>query len=254
MKMEPSVNRLLSDIGTTGSDIRKTMLLGCALVMLTGCALNHKIRYNLNDINPSGNASLKSVSLSVEPFSDERKNNAEDEILFTSGRLTSFQGKAVYVNSEKHYKNPSVSRQIAVAVANHMNKRAAFNSVMVSSRAAADFYLAGNLKEFYGMQGYSNGAAIGAQFGLIGALATLGIKTDATIRICFSDLKIYAKNGTLVRNLGEASDFCNELLPVDSSGWCIYRNVNTKLKNVVERLAEEVEKAVSDYLIAAGNK
>ena len=227
----------------------KTMImLCCALLMFSGCAVNQRIKYNLNDISPADNSAVNTVSLSVEYFDDDRKNNVNNDILFADGHQTRFQDKSVYVNSEKHYLNPLVPIQIATVITDHMNKRAAFNSVMTSSRTLTDFYLVGRIKDFYGRQDYSRGAVIGAQFGLIGALATAGIKSDGTVRIGFSDIKVYAKDGNLVKEIGEISEIYNEQLPVDAYGWCIYFNVNEKLKNVVNRLADEVEKAVSEHV------
>lgn len=52
----------------------------------------------------------------------------------------------------------------------------------------------------------------------------------------------------MVKEIGEISEIYNEQLPVDAYGWCIYFNVNEKLKNVVNRLADEVEKAVSEHV------
>lgn len=217
-------------------------------LLFIGCALNQKIKYSLKDIDPSPNKSLQETSLSIEYLEDARKSVTDNEILFKNGRMTGFQGRKVYVNSEEHYKNPSVTNQVSTVIAEHINKRASFKTVMVSSKTITDFYLSGKLNTLYGCQDYSTGAAVGAQFGLIGALATSGIKTDGTIIIWFSDLKIFTKDDKLVKDIGEINETYSEQFPVDAYGWCIYTNVNTKLKEVVSKLSKKIEETIAEYV------
>ena len=59
----------------------------------------------------------------------------------------------------------------------HLQKRGALKSVMLNNKSTSDLYLTDKLKKYYGIQAFSGEALAATQFGVIGALATLGLKS-----------------------------------------------------------------------------
>lgn len=80
-------------------------------------------------------------------------------------------------------------------------------------------------------------ALVGAQFGLIGALATAGIRTPAKFIIQITDLELHNKNGSVASRLEDINTVYEEMAPADGYFWSIYRNINDKLKITIEKLA-----------------
>ena len=104
----------------------------------------------------------------------------------------------------------------------------------------SNYYLTGTLNSFYCEQEFSTGAAIGASFGLIGALATAGIKTPGKIIIDISDLKLYKKDGNLVKDFGNFYKEYKDDFKADANCWCAYWNANQMLKDFNTHLIEKI--------------
>ena len=104
----------------------------------------------------------------------------------------------------------------------------------------SDYYLTGTLNSFYAEQEFSAGAAVGASFGLLGAIATAGIKTPGKIIIDISDLKLYKKDGTLVKDFGNFYKEYEGDFKADASCWCAYWNANLMLKDFNTYLIEKI--------------
>jgi hypothetical protein len=234
------------------------VVVALILPLLQGCA--QKVIYKLGDIASSPNQSLRGVSLSIEPIKDIRSSVPENTILFNKDREvkledpyhqdSKFYGKHVYINSEQEYDVPnktSISSQVQNIMVEHGNKRDAFRAVFANSKQNADYYLTGELKRFYGLQKTSAGAKAGAVFGLVGALATANLKTEGEIWIAFSNVKIFAKDGRLIKDIGEVEEKYIGKLPVDAGGFSIFSNVNQRLKFVVGNLYDQVENAIAAY-------
>ena len=202
----------------------------------------------MSDITPSSTTQLKDITLSVEPFTDSRTSVSENRIVFTAGRETKINGKRVCINSEEHYNKEPVASQITTAVSNHLKQRAAFKDVLVNSKSSADFQLQGSIRQFYSQQNFSYAAAVGSQFGLIGALVTMNSKTLGTIRIEFTDLKILGKDGNQVKALENVIKTFENELPADAYCWQAFWNANSRLREVVDLLAENVEKGLSEIV------
>jgi hypothetical protein len=105
--------------------------------------------------------------------------------------------------------------------------------------------LTGKINSLYGEQGFSTAAAVGAQFGLLGALATAGAKTKGKILIDISDIKLFKKDGTLVKDLGSFYKEYNEDFSADAYCWCMYANINEKLKDFNSHLVEKLRSDLS---------
>ena len=63
-------------------------------------------------------------------------------------------------------------------------------------------YFTGTINCFYGQEGFSTAAMVGAQFGLLGALVTAGAKSPGKIIIEIADMKLFKNDGTLVKDFG----------------------------------------------------
>jgi phenylpyruvate tautomerase PptA (4-oxalocrotonate tautomerase family) len=240
----------------------KLILVSLLLGGLIGCALNQPIRYKISDITPSTVTQLKDVTLSVELFTDNRRSVSENEIVFLDGRDTNISGKIVSdegqskwipgkrvcINSEKHYKKEPVAKQITEAIVAHLKQRGAFKHVLVNSEAPTDFQLQGAIRQFYGQQDYSYWKAGAEQLWQAGAIATMRMKSQGIIKIEFTDLKLVDKNGTLVRTLKDVSKTFEGQFLIDAYCWRIYEHTNLKLKEVVDALADDIEKNLSDII------
>jgi hypothetical protein len=205
--------------------MKKLFSLVIVSVFLASCT-TQKIAYKTDTIQPK--ASTIPVSVNIKLF-DERQNNFSNEILFAKSRQTKFEGKTMCFNSERHYKKGTVANQFTAQIAKHLNQQKVFNAVNSTTDTVADYYVTGDLTSFHGMQEFSAAAYVGGQYGLIGALATMNIKTPANIVIEIKNLKLYNKDRELIKEIGNFSKDYAEDLRVDGYCWCIYQNINQKL-------------------------
>lgn len=208
--------------------------------LLMGCSMTQKISYRTDNLAPVTAVTTFPILVDVQIFTDKRQTLKENEILFTQQRVSKVDGKSACLNSEKGYKKDSVSTQITRIMAEHFNKARLFSFASCMQGNLSEYYLTGTLNSFYGMQGVSTAARVGAQFGLIGALATAGAKTKGKIIIDISDIKLYKKDGTLVKDFGDFYKEYNEDLPADAYCTCIYTNANAKLKDYTSHLIEKI--------------
>jgi hypothetical protein len=226
---------------------RSILFVGLSLVLLPACALkNQRVRYDLKDVAESSALTLKDRTLLVREFEDGRKEFSDNNLLFEKDHDARIEGNLTCINSDRQYAKP-VPVQLQQTVADHLAKRSAFKTVTTDSNQPADFVLVGKLDRLYGLQGYSMKSAIGSQFGLIGALLTMGAKTDGTIKIQLSNLKLLDSKGNLVKDLGTVEHSYEGSLPADGYCWNIYLNVNQQLKTTVDKLANAVEEASAQY-------
>lgn len=222
----------------------------CVLILtslaVTGCAFPQTVTYKLDDITPTEIDLLSHSILNIESFEDLRRTVPENKMFFSEGRETRAPGRLSCINSEKHYEETPVPVQIANIMAQHLNKRGAFKLVTVNQKENADLYLTGKLKRFAGVQDFSKSAAVLSGIGgILSALAAMGLKTDGSIDIEFGDLAVYRKDGTLLTNLDNIRETFVEQLKADAYCWKIYKNVNEKLKLVVDKLGDEMEKRIA---------
>ena len=102
------------------------------------------------------------------------------------------------------------------------------------------------MRNFYGTQNFSTKAAIGAQFGLIGAVATAGVKTEGKIIFEINDVKIYDKNNQIIKTIESFKREYEGDFPADAYCWCIFQNVNTKLKEYFSEFITTVETEIKN--------
>ena len=175
----------------------KLFLLGLILG-LAGCSslLSPAIEYDLDDIKESTNKQLSEITLDIKPFEDIRKSVPENAVLYPTGEPGDYYyevGEKRYcVNKEdRYYKGKGdVPLQVTKTIGRHLNKRRAFKTVTVNNerirdeerddvskgkskkdeKFAADYYLTGKLKRFYGQQEFTSGPKVASLlFGVIGS-------------------------------------------------------------------------------------
>lgn len=223
--------------------MKRTFFILIAEILLIGCNPTKRIAYNTNDLSTSKTLIPKQVDVRI--LEDVRALNAENDILFTDKMQTKLNGKLSCINSEKGYKKDSVNSQVTQMIVKHFNQLALFSRTTFNN-LASDYYLSGKLSSFYGEQLFSSASMVGAQFGLLGAIATSGIKTEGTIKIEIKNLKLFRKDGSLVKDLGDFSRVYEEKFPADAYCWCIYDNINLKLKEFNSDLADKLLLELSD--------
>lgn len=209
-----------------------------APLFLIGCTVSQKIVYKTDDA-PQTVRPLPAL-VEVRILVDNRSALEENAILFQNPRQFKLNGKQTCINSEKHYKKESVVSQVTKIMVDHFNKARLFDMSYYNQSENSNYYLTGTLNSFYAEQEFSKGAAVGASFGLVGALATSGIKTPGKIVIDISDLKLYSKDGTLVKDFGNFYKEYMDDFKVDAYCWCAYWNANEMLKDFNTRLIEKI--------------
>jgi len=215
-------------------------------LFLISCTVTQKVIYKTDDLSVQPSVRTYPIRVEVRILTDNRAHIDENKILFSDPRQTTLNGKKSCINSEQHYKPDSVVSQVSRMIAEHFNKARLFNLSFYNQSPYSGYYLTGTLNSFYGQQEFSTGALIGAQFGVVGAIATSGLKTPGKIIIEIADMKLYRKDGTLIKDLGNFYKEYEEDLPVDASCWCIYSNVNEKLKDFNSHLVEKIRTDLAD--------
>ncbi len=211
------------------------------MALACGCSINKPVKYATKDIQSNQNRSFSNIILDIEELTDKRKENPENGILYGNSQIAKLNEVQVCINSERYYKKEPLTSQVSRMLLTHLNKRNSFKMVLLNRKDTADYYIQGNLTRFYGRQNYSTAALAGSQFGLIGALATAGVKSEGKIIFEISDLKIYNKKNELVKYLGTFRKEYDGNFPADEYCWCIYENVNTKLKEYFSELIIVIE-------------
>jgi len=209
-------------------------------LFLIGCTISQTIVYETDDLQVSKTATLIPARVEVRIFEDNRANIEENAILFDNPRQIRLNGKETCINSEKHYRKDTLVNQLSKMMVEHFNKARLFSVSFYGENPYSDHYLTGTLNSFYAQQEFSTGAAIGASFGLIGALATAGIKTPGKVIIDISDLRLYKKDGTLVKDFGNIYKEYHQEFQSDASCWCVYWNANLMLKDFNTYLVEKI--------------
>ena len=221
-------------------------LLFFAPLFFIGCTVSQKIVYKTDDILAPPSVKTIPAMVEVHIFEDNRATISENEVLFTNPRQVRLNGKQTCINAEKHYAKDTVVTQITKIMVDHFNKARLFRMSFYNQSPHSNYYLTGVLNSFYAEQQFSTAAAVGASFGLIGALATSGAKTPGKIVIDISDLKLYRKDGTLVKDFGNMYKEYADDFKADASCWCVFWNANEMLKDFNTHLIEKIRNEMPD--------
>ena len=211
----------------------------CVCFAMSSCKPTQKIVYNMGTIVPQ-TENRKDVVISIQSFSDGR---SESEMhlaqLQAKDVVRKLNDKQTCINAEKLYKIP-VGLQMADIFSQHLTKKQYFKSVLLNQKESADYYVEATIKHFYGAQDFSTKAAIGAGFGLIGAIATAGLKTEGVVIVELGDIKVFDRNDNLVVELGLLKKKVEGVFPVTADCYCIYKNINQELSKFNEELAQMI--------------
>ncbi len=226
--------------------MKTTFLLSAfsVFLLLGACKPAQKIAYNTQHIQQYQEAS--GLSLSVQSFEDIRSQSEINQThLAAKDIIAKINEETDCINAEKLYKIP-VGTQMADIFAKHLSGKMYFSNVLVDQKADTDYYITAKLKHFYGAQKRSTKAAVGASFGLIGALATSGLKTDGKIIIELTDICVYSKENKLIAKVGDFKKEYTGEFPVDAYCYCIYQNINQKLMEFNEELCQAIYREVKN--------
>ncbi len=223
----------------------RKLMLALPLIFF-GCTISQKITYKTDELSKSPNAYMIPAKVAVKVLKDNRENIEENAVLFDNPRQIKLNGEQTCINSEKHYKKDTVVNQITKIMVAHFNEAKLFEKAYYQKSEYSGYYLSGKLNRFYAEQKFSTGAAVGASFGLIGALATSGIKTPGKIIINISDLKLFNQDGTLVKDFGNFYKEYNNDFQADAYCWCAYWNANEKLKEFNTHLIEKIRNDLAE--------
>jgi phenylpyruvate tautomerase PptA (4-oxalocrotonate tautomerase family) len=204
--------------------------------MIVSCKPAQKIVYGTDTFKTLEIGKNVNFSFSVQTFEDIRSESKINETHFIAKQWNAkINGKQSCINSEVLYKVP-VAEQMTAIFAQHLTKKLPQISVVINQKEDADYYLEATIKHFYGIQEFSTAAAVGAQFGLIGALATANVKTDGKIVIELTDIKVFDKQNNLITSMSNLRKEYEGEFPADANCFCIYRNVNQKLSEFNDEL------------------
>lgn len=213
---------------------------------ISGCSSTFPIKYSLDDVTKSEYV-LPKTTIAVLPVKDFRSTRKMNEILFsTKGKMTEYEGRTVCLNSESLYKTEEIGNQVTTLLTAHLSKKYPNLEIVDPAESTADYQISSGLGDFFSIQDRSTAAALGAQFGILGALMTSKVTSVGEISISFEEILIRDKEGQTVSDIGTitknwAGDF-------DVDGYCAspYTNINQKLKIIVEELVNtlgsEIEK------------
>lgn len=224
----------------------KNIILFLALILIfSSCAINKKISYDYQNIEATSNIKFSELILDIEILNDKRKELSENQSHFENGKHCKLKNQDVCINSEKHYIKSPVNEQFTQLLANHLNAKKSFKKILVNNKDSADYYIIADLTRFLGKQLFSKSVAASAQMGIVGALATIGSKTNGKIIIEVRDIKIYNKNHQLVGKIDDFKKTYDGDIFVDAYCWCIYDNVNATLQLYNSELISLIENEIS---------
>jgi len=205
------------------------------ILTMVSCKPFQNIAYNVDKLETM-NIGNNNPTISVQTFEDIRSQSEINSTHFTYKQWsTKINGVQSCINSEVLYKTP-VANQMTNIFVHHLSKKIPQIRVISNQKDYSDYYLEAKVKHFYGIQKFSTSAAVGAQFGLIGAIATAGAKTNGKIIIELTDIKLFDRRNNLIASIGDLRKEYEGDFPANANCTCIYHNVNQKLLEFNEEL------------------
>jgi hypothetical protein len=237
------------------------------LFCMIGCT-SPVINYTLDDTKSALNESYKNrinsgklyhLSLSIQPFADERKSKSylKNEIFKQDNN-----NEVECYNREYKYGKLIVSDTMTELLANHINTMKIFKEVYFNDKEKADLYMTGKITSFaahYTVDRESwkgevlKGVIIGTgvQFGLVGGLlagASAGVlppnKSFYDYEIKYENIVIYDQKGNILYKLPEFTSRGREELSQGPASSCdnsmFYYTLNDKLKCHNDQFIEKI--------------
>ena len=229
-----------------------------AAIFFAGCAPSMHVIYSFNNISTPNSVETIPISVDVKTLKDSRAELEENKLLFNNYPKQFIEGKTYCINAEKYYNKEGVANQITQLLVKHFNHAKLFATASYNENHNSDYYLTGTLSRFYGEQNISartaaggtneavGGAIVGGiLFGAIGgaiggaiAGSAMEGKAPAKIIIEISDLKLFRKDDTLIKDFG---NFCKKYegaFPANEDCRYIYQNINAILRDFNTELIE----------------
>lgn len=218
------------------------LLLALTFVSV-GCSVTHDVGENTTPVHRVY-ARPQHAELSVRPLLDQRAADADNRALLSASDELEVRGETQCVNGERNYRGNQAPGQVTRFLSRRIRERGAFKDVTVSG--AGSYVLSGTLATFYGRQEISGAARTGVMFGLIGALATSGAKTDGAVRVALRDLVLEDRITNRRIPLADIEVTRQGELAASASCMTIYQHVDDALSDAATRLAEAVEHALAE--------
>ena len=207
------------------------------LFFLTGCTIHQKVLYSLNDVSASIGSPFLQSSLTIKEFEDLREIRKE-EGSFNQPAMVELEGETWFYNGDDRYEKGTVGPMVTEMVAEHLRKTKLFENVFLNSDDApkSDFLLEGKLKKIEAFRQYSTGATLASGFGLIGALATVGLESEYKGTTIIAPVKLIDLSSNTVLWQGEIKGEISGEDWADPYGWSVYNYASLSLKKAVEEL------------------
>lgn len=213
------------------------------LFVMSGCAANQKITYPLQDVAPITGSQIIDADLVVKEFEDIRQPLARKGGWSSPAMITRDNASWFY-NSDDHYQDNRVAPWITEMIAKHLDTLGIFRGVKVNQagEAVPDLYLEGKIKQFEAFKKRSMATVVGSQFGLIGLLATSGVKSEYEAATMLTQVRLLRTSTNEVLWEGEVEGRISGKDYADTAGWSVYEKANLSLKKAVDELANRLAK------------
>lgn len=220
---------------------RAIVILSFPFIFLLGCAAPMKVTYPLKDIRIISESPYSNSSLCIKEFVDQREP-LNSKKPFLRHVATVQRGEAEWFhNNDSGYKDKKVAPLITQIVQEHLRATRLFKEVVVCEDGPpqTDFLLEGRIKKFEALKKTSKEAEAGMAFGLLGALATLGLKTEyEAVTIFQARFTDTSTSKILWENEVEGKTEGNDA--ADPYGWSVYFHANQSLKKAVDELVKNL--------------
>jgi hypothetical protein len=218
------------------------------------------INYNLNGITSIKNIDLGKITISVQPFTDSRKDTS-----YLSGKIfdTAQKNDFECYNLQIKYGKLVVGNQMAKVLSMHLDSLKVFKTVFFNNKDAADLILNGNVSCFAAHsqinQSAQNaekiGMALGPVFGIMGLVSSVGLngiligmKSNIDYEIKYTNIMVSDKNGNTIYEIPEYLTKANKKIRAVTDCGEIFGIINAELKEHNTKLLSKIVKELPKSL------
>jgi len=222
---------------------KQTLVILGFIILFCSCATNQKIIYNLDDVLNYTNSPFKDFTLSIMEYQDIREKPEGLKIQAGGPGIVKTDSIVWYFNSDNNYKNDIISPWITEVIVKHLEASGLFKSVQVNNgEISSDLIMDGKIKIFDSYKERDMSTMVGQQFGLIGALATAGVKSKYETTCLLIEINIKrVKDNSIIWSGEVGAELYGEDY-ADPYGWSAYQKANEALKQSIEQLVEKLQK------------
>jgi hypothetical protein len=234
-------------------------------LLLTSCVQKFPIYYNTSYIKPITKEPIP-ISVNIGVFTDLRKENVENDILFSNYNPLFIDDEMYCINSEFQYNRGAVAYNLSKQMAEHFGKAGIFKTTVFNRKEVADYTLVGAINQFYGVQHYDkefdeilsdteqDARVLVSTFNY----AAESLNKNYSVRYSvfysspvvfyydISDLKLIDKNGNVVMELGGFEKKYVIKYPLDTNCSYIYLHVNNQLRIFIDEILYIIYKDISE--------